>query len=1305
MRGRFSRRSKILGIVLVALLVGLTVVLTRLGTHPSPWWAARAAWLVNRTWAESRGLRVEIDQLAGSPFTRVSLVNVRLERRVGGAIVVRADTVALEPNIFGFLKGDVALHALDLVGPDVRFSGWGEGEHAAREIPGSGGRSVEIHSLRISRGRLSGGPLGEGRSLDEVDLGGFVRLERDRFALRLDRASGRLSDPDLQVRMLTGWLTRRGSLLKPKLALETPRSSVKVRGEIHLGDGMPNRLTVGLHDLSVEEVRVLVPRIPGWAEGWISGALYFSGTRDEWETRVALQGKIGERPASSVRALVSFSGGTLAVPELSAEVGAGRVVSDQFQVRLDSKQFAGRLEVEGLNLADLVDDFEHETNLNWAASFSGEGIARVPERLRLDVDLGPSDVGRLALGGGRVSLESGREWLNVEEAVLSGPGWSASGSGRWQRAGDVGAEVVCEVESLEAIGRAVDRRLAGRGMIRGELGGRAGDLKGRAAVDLESVEIEGTAIDTLLADLMIEKREGPLRVSAFLDGRKISRGGLRGRKVVANVETSGPRVEEFQVVGQTDSLLVRLEGRMTDAEDVRVLSLSRAEISSTSRLWENDGDVEVVISPEGVELKPARWRCAGGTIEASAEVLAADDVTAVVEGNRVCLGAVTDLVFPGRNLDGTLDLRASLTGTLGRPRAEVAFTAHPLWMGPVEVDSLAAAFELGPDRLEVDSLSVVAGGGRGRVGGAVPVEFALGGQGGGRFKVLGLGEVGVRVVDLPLEDLARGASDRPAVAGRLNLEGFFSGGDDGARGRIDAHLEKARLGSFHLGRVDVLSRVHDRELVLEDIEITRGESSGRILGTVPLERIERFPWVGLGPSGLALEVTVERGPFTFLPSVHSSVFRESQGVYDLDVGITGSLADPALEGKLVVRDGRIVLGPFGEGIEDLEADVIFDGRLIRVGRLSGRLGGGPLRAEAQITLDSLRATDYWVKTWGERLEISSLLEDVSGVVDVDLLVRPDTTGFGTVAPHYSGTVRVHQAEITRDLGRSGEADESSLAGAVAPTWTADLLIEGANNIWLRNRDAEIELEGSVLMKKDSQGMRFLGDLETIRGRYFLYNNEFRITSGSLEFADVHDVRNARVEVMAETEVATEEGRERISLEITGTIAKPYLAATSESGYTEPEIFRLLALGDEGGDPDGGAASPFSRALARSWGRILARKFGTELARSLGLDEVEIEPGPGDIGDREFVEGARVGVGKYVSERLYLKYMQALAVNRLKGSGEGGTEGAVSRAEAELPDRQLILEYRLSRSFSLDGEASVLNGKPYFNFDVKFRHRY
>jgi len=1301
MLDRLSLRSKILAVVLIGLAVALGLAAIRTMAVPSAWWAARAAWVANRVWADQRGLRVEIGQLAGSPLSRMTLVDVRVAPADSGLFTATVDTVRVDPALLGFLRGRVVLDLLALVSPEVSW----DSSTGAREPTGGAspprGRALEVRRLVLSRGRLEGSIFGGDRQLDGVDVDGYLRVGGGRLAVRFDRGRARLSAPTLEVESISGWILHRQGVLRPKLTVETGLSNLSVRGEIHLADGEESRVRVGFHDLDLGEARRAYPKIPDWVGGWLSGAVYFTGSGRAWEARVSLQGEVSHLPSGELRGTVSRSGQTVTIPDLTLATDAGRLEVDRLRLGIDTRRFEGRLRITSLNVASLREGVGYETDLNAGVSLSGGGLGRPPLVFRAAIDLEPGVIMGWTVEGGRVVLEGGPDHLEVSEAALDGPGWSAQGLGTWTRGGARAGTFSCQFESLAELGRALQTDAWGRGTLRCELSGTGEGLAGRAALDVEGAQFGAARADTLLADVVLGTGEGAVRGSWFVDARGVSRGSLGLRKVVANAKTAGRDIEEFQLVGQVDSMLVQLEGAMTGVDGERVLSLARADVSTASRLWQNDGPVEVVLSEMGWRLQPARWRCSGGVLEVSSE-FSGDEIRASLEGRRVCLGALADVALPGRRVDGTADLAATLGGTLAAPRLEAVFSAKTLALGRVRIDSVAGALHVGPDRVEVDSLSIVAGVGRGRIGGTMPLTFALGGEGGARLTLGGPGTLTVRATEFPLEALAHSDSAKASAAGRLNLEARVFGEGQNPQAELDAEVQDARLGSFTLGQVSVRAGVRDRTLTIDEVRISKGRSTAHGSGTVALEPSERFPWLRPGPSGLSLRMVARGGPLTFLPSVQSAVFKRSSGSYDLDVTVEGSPADPFLAGTLLVRDGRILIGGLNEEIVETRADVTFEGHRIRVNRLVGRLGEGTLEATAWVDLDSLRAVDYRVRATGKKAGIRSLLDEVTAIVDADILVRPDTTEVGTVAPHFAGRIGVHQAEITRNLGSFG-AGGPSIGPIQPPTWTADLSLEAGNNVWVRNADAEVELEGSVLVRKDAQGTRFLGDLQTVRGRYFLYNSEFDITSGSLEFADVNDIRNARIEVLAETQVPTEEGLERISLEVSGTIAKPYLAATSESGYSEPEMFRLLTLGGVGGEEQAG--SPFSRALARSWGRVLARRFGSEVARSLGLDEVEFEPGPGEPGDREFVEGARVGVGKYVSDRLYLKYRQSLAVNPLKGQSPGGAEGAVSRTEAELPDRQLILEYRLSRSFSLDGEASVLNGKPYFNFDVKFRHRY
>jgi hypothetical protein len=76
-----------------------------------------------------------------------------------------------------------------------------------------------------------------------------------------------------------------------------------------------------------------------------------------------------------------------------------------------------------------------------------------------------------------------------------------------------------------------------------------------------------------------------------------------------------------------------------------------------------------------------------------------------------------------------------------------------------------------------------------------------------------------------------------------------------------------------------------------------------------------------------------------------------------------------------------------------------------------------------------------------------------------------------------------------------------------------------------------------------------------------------------------------------------------------------------------------------------------------------------------------------------VEGdsRNVGVGNYVGSDLFVRYKERL------GPADGGT---LTVESLESPERQLLLEYRLSRIFQLQGETGIIRDDPYINLDLK-----
>jgi hypothetical protein len=111
---------------------------------------------------------------------------------------------------------------------------------------------------------------------------------------------------------------------------------------------------------------------------------------------------------------------------------------------------------------------------------------------------------------------------------------------------------------------------------------------------------------------------------------------------------------------------------------------------------------------------------------------------------------------------------------------------------------------------------------------------------------------------------------------------------------------------------------------------------------------------------------------------------------------------------------------------------------------------------------------------------------------------------------------------------------------------------------------------------------------------------------------------------------------------------------------------------------------------------LVNRFGSGVARELRLDQFGVEIGDGSQGN--VLSATRVTFGKYVSDKVYLQYTQAL------GSLYGGA-GKLTQRGLAFPERQFQAEYRLSDRFSMEGEAGTVGGLGYFDVDLKFTYGY
>jgi translocation and assembly module TamB len=300
---------------------------------------------------------------------------------------------------------------------------------------------------------------------------------------------------------------------------------------------------------------------------------------------------------------------------------------------------------------------------------------------------------------------------------------------------------------------------------------------------------------------------------------------------------------------------------------------------------------------------------------------------------------------------------------------------------------------------------------------------------------------------------------------------------------------------------------------------------------------------------------------------------------------------------------------------------------------------------------------------GKGLYLHYLEEKAEAEMDANLRVT------GRREPHLSGQIDLLRGVIARSFKTPAKV----AAAEEPPPYSLDLMVNIPKNCWVRNEAANIELRGQMRVLQQRGQLSLLGNLETVRGSYYFYGNNFRIQRGSVTFDELA-VINPQLDVKAWTEV----DRERIELTIGGRMRSPSITLASSSGYSEGDIIRLLTLHQSpaGLDTLGTGAVVASQA-GDYFGSYIQKAFNRKASSILGVDKFTVKPGPSGL----HLRGAEITLGTYLSSKIYVEYSRRLS----QESGE-----------------QVGVEYNLSRNLSLQGNRDAM-GLYRVGFNLKWEY--
>lgn len=310
-----------------------------------------------------------------------------------------------------------------------------------------------------------------------------------------------------------------------------------------------------------------------------------------------------------------------------------------------------------------------------------------------------------------------------------------------------------------------------------------------------------------------------------------------------------------------------------------------------------------------------------------------------------------------------------------------------------------------------------------------------------------------------------------------------------------------------------------------------------------------------------------------------------QGSLDLNLSATGSVHDPALDGRLSLADGRATL-PDGSWLTMRGSS-----------RLAGRLTEPAVTGDLEITGGVLRLPDPPKALLP--LHARPLLWDAAGAASA--------AGPGDTAA----------AETPRAIPK------------IRPI--AKVRVTLPAGLWLRGQGLEVELAGDLELRTTADGRPdAVGELLARRGYYRFLGRTFDVERGTVTF-EGEDILDPALDISLSTRLDGAIYRVALS----GTLKRPVLLLTSDPELPEGDIMAILLFGrplDElSGDQEG---------VVRDRATDLVTAFGTaqleaRLARQLNVDMVTLRRGGGPEGADALV------IGKYLHQRVLLKYEQAL----------------------------------------------------------------
>lgn len=1247
--------------------------------------------IINHALPQRFGLEVSVGEVRGDLFNGLDLADITLytfknrERRR----VVRIKEARLRYRLRDLVRGRPVFSEVSLTEPlfdlDESIRDRLLGGSRAEDSRSKGLPLFGVEDLQIRNGRFSYRSASEEQvTLQDVHLEGRVRAGSQGVSAALESGRFYWAERDLHVRRIEFEGGLRGDTLTLDRAdIATAKSIVHGSGKITDLNSPKLKLVLEESGVSLEEVG----RLAGLSENGLRGTVSLGASLTGPPTRLRIQteaeGTVNDYTFDHLRAEVTVAGRELDFSEFDLRSAQARISGSGKLSLKEPGSYTAEVALEHLDLS-VIRGVNVRADLNGSISVAGQGLS--PRTVGVSAEL---RLGKSLFDGYPFDGCVGRCRLSPQSISTDGPltlrsggmAWTVKGEIRFDGSVDVRSGV--EVKNLEALTEAFHLPLVrGKARATATVSGTISDPNIDGQIWVDSLANSTYGFTTCTGKVRLKNVVKNPSGSAEISGNNGRIGKVPIAQLAAHLSFHGSSVQIDSLWAENSEAAVEAKGNLHMADGAKALSLTRLRARFRQYSIANGDTVHLSFGGDGAIVGRGSFTAGEGGFDLSGSVDPGGEIDVELTLESVDLSPIVETMRITRGIRGIAEGKFTIGGSLEAPRSALAVTLRKGEVATFPFDTLRCVAEYDAERMEILELELFHQANKVlQCRGSIPLRLSLSGV--RPVSLLREDEIcfSLNLADFDLLPVSRLTRGHKPFQGLCSAEMELRGTVKDPALTVSILIQGTQYDVLQFGGIRGKLQYDAGRLRILFVEASHEGTEYACTGVIPLNLT--WPFTDSLFSEESMDVSF--GMAGEVPADLISLFTDKvehlSGTMDLRFSLNGALINPVLNGDLSLEGGRLQLSDLENPVTDLEVEVTVADTLLTIDSFVGRMSrggierggffdslirlftfrkrgdGGQLSLQGTIDFTNLDQIVYDLTCEGEDLFLRPLRQEIDLIAEADLRLS------GTGYPHLSGDVTLTQGLVREALKPREQVEpEPAPSGAQGMGPSVDLNVHIPSNLWVEGSDylqeLSVELRGDLRILKPRTGpeFRFFGTLETMRGKYHIYGNLFRITQGNISFGGISEI-NPGLNIEAETRV----GREPIYLNLRGTLLQPEVKLWSQSGYLEKDIIALLTLGTTTEAVDTvGVPGAFESKATNVLGSLIEGELARRARQQLGVDTFEITS---NAGLQLVPYETQVTVGKYLSPRVYLEYSRRLA------------------AESE---QEVDLEYRLNRHLSFLG---------------------